>query len=431
MSERVIVVGGGLAGLAAAYRLSQTERQVTLFEARPQAGGRFTSYQVSGFSNPLDNSPHIIAGSFRESLQFFNELGSRRLLRRCREINVLNSNGKFEAVRPLSLPPPLHLLSYLYRWSSNWNSFLQAGWGLFRLLRLPTDSYLTVDQWLKEHQPANLAANFWHQFIGSVFNASPQHISYDLFARWLRQVFLLHSRSGDFYLPRVPLEHIIRLITDKIKESGAVIRTGCRVKELVPSRRGVVTAAGERINADRLVVALPPRHLIRLLPPQLLTEQPFCRLANFGETESIISLHFEFNYPVNLPVLCYLKEEKYDWLINTPGEGRERNIQFLRSVARSELNCSDSELVSAGCRILEQIPGLDLEKNSIAASQVLKNRHSTVTLSPAACGARFGPKTPCRGFYLAGAWTTVNWPITVEAAVRSGFAAACAISNST
>ncbi len=54
---KVAIVGGGLAGLAAATELSSHGVKVTVFETAPQLGGRARSVDWKGLS--LDNGQHI------------------------------------------------------------------------------------------------------------------------------------------------------------------------------------------------------------------------------------------------------------------------------------------------------------------------------------------------------------------------------------
>ena len=60
-----IVLGGGVAGIAAAVRLAEAGVPVTLVEMRPRLGGRATSLEVPGSGGSgggglqLDNCQHV------------------------------------------------------------------------------------------------------------------------------------------------------------------------------------------------------------------------------------------------------------------------------------------------------------------------------------------------------------------------------------
>src|SRR2546423_15247427 len=74
---RAAVVGGGLAGLAAALDLVDAGVDVTLYEARPTLGGAVqTLPEREGDPDPPpDNGQHIALGCFTEYLRFLDRIG--------------------------------------------------------------------------------------------------------------------------------------------------------------------------------------------------------------------------------------------------------------------------------------------------------------------------------------------------------------------
>ena len=76
------VVGGGLAGLAAALELADQGHAVTLYEARPTLGGAVQTLpeREGDPSPPPDNGQHIALGCFTEYLRFLDRIGEGALL---------------------------------------------------------------------------------------------------------------------------------------------------------------------------------------------------------------------------------------------------------------------------------------------------------------------------------------------------------------
>jgi oxygen-dependent protoporphyrinogen oxidase len=70
--QRIVVVGGGFAGLAAAWRLQQSGHSVQLLERRPRAGGRIASDWVDGFC--LDTTVQVSSTANRHLMQLIGEL---------------------------------------------------------------------------------------------------------------------------------------------------------------------------------------------------------------------------------------------------------------------------------------------------------------------------------------------------------------------
>ena len=77
---KATVVGGGLAGLAAAVELADGDAEVTLHEARTRLGGATFSFERNGLW--LDNGQHVALRCCTEYLRFLRRIGSDPSLRR-------------------------------------------------------------------------------------------------------------------------------------------------------------------------------------------------------------------------------------------------------------------------------------------------------------------------------------------------------------
>ena len=90
------VIGGGLAGLAAALELADQGHAVTLYEARPTLGGAVQTLpeREGDPSPPPDNGQHIALGCFTEYLRFLDRIGEGRSYRRVPlELPVIAEDG--------------------------------------------------------------------------------------------------------------------------------------------------------------------------------------------------------------------------------------------------------------------------------------------------------------------------------------------------
>ena len=98
---KVAVVGGGLAGLAAALELADTGHSVTLYEARPTLGGAVqTLPERDGDPHPPpDNGQHIALGCFTAYLRFLDRIGEGRSYRRLRlALPVIGEDGRVSTI---------------------------------------------------------------------------------------------------------------------------------------------------------------------------------------------------------------------------------------------------------------------------------------------------------------------------------------------
>src|SRR5438876_9155959 len=107
----VIVIGGGLAGLASAAALGSAGFQVDLFEARPFLGGRATSYTVNSSEGPpeiIDNCQHVLLRCCVNLLDFYSRLGVRDRVRFSGDFYFVEPGGRISTLRRGHLPAPLH-----------------------------------------------------------------------------------------------------------------------------------------------------------------------------------------------------------------------------------------------------------------------------------------------------------------------------------
>ena len=110
---RVAVVGGGLAGLAAALELVDAGVDVTVHESRPTHGGALQTRPARDGDPepPPDNGQHIALGCFTEYLRFLDRIGEGDAYLRTRlALPVLDERGARSDIKP-SLPG---LLSYAH-----------------------------------------------------------------------------------------------------------------------------------------------------------------------------------------------------------------------------------------------------------------------------------------------------------------------------
>ena len=116
MTERATVVGGGLAGIAAALDLADAGAAVTLLEVRPRLGGAAYSFRRDGLW--LDNGQHVFlrcCNEYRELLRRLDTAADTVLQDRL-SIPVLMPGGRTAWLRRSGLPAPLHLASALARY---------------------------------------------------------------------------------------------------------------------------------------------------------------------------------------------------------------------------------------------------------------------------------------------------------------------------
>ena len=118
----VAIVGGGLAGLAAACALADTGFKVTLFEKRPFLGGRASSYEHPGTGEVVDNCQHVLFRLCTNLIEFYERIGVANQIRWFDQMNFIEPGGRTSIMKSSFLAAPLHTAP------SFWNfSFLSVG----------------------------------------------------------------------------------------------------------------------------------------------------------------------------------------------------------------------------------------------------------------------------------------------------------------
>src|SRR5262249_26173054 len=109
MADRVIIIGGGLAGLAAATALAPHGLGVTVFEARGRLGGRASSFQDAASGQLIDACQHVSMGCCTNFGHFCRTVGIADLLETQPALYFMTPDGRWSTFRADRLPAPFHL----------------------------------------------------------------------------------------------------------------------------------------------------------------------------------------------------------------------------------------------------------------------------------------------------------------------------------
>src|SRR5260370_30739273 len=154
MDDHVIVVGGGLAGRAAAAALGERGFRVTLLESRRGWGGRASSFVDQATGEIIDNCQHVNLGCGTNFQHFCRTVGIDSFFVREKSLTFIGPDGRASSFGASLLPAPLHLAASLIRLRY---LSLSEKWQLARALRklAGTDPRGTGNEtflhWLQRH----------------------------------------------------------------------------------------------------------------------------------------------------------------------------------------------------------------------------------------------------------------------------------------
>src|SRR6476659_8679745 len=106
---KILVVGGGFAGLAAATRLADEGHSITLVYRH--AGGRAYSITDEKTGNSVDNGQHLFMGCYSATRNFLSRVGSRLEFRDL-ELALIDQDQRI-SMKASRLPPPFHAIGWL------------------------------------------------------------------------------------------------------------------------------------------------------------------------------------------------------------------------------------------------------------------------------------------------------------------------------
>ena len=432
MNERrpsVVVVGGGLAGLAAGVEAADRGAAVTLLERRPRLGGATWSFERRGIS--FDNGQHVFMRCCEAYLRFLDRIGSAgdvRLQSRL-EVPVLRPGGPAGAIRRTRGPAPLHLLvalaTYPHLSRRRRLAVIRAALALRRLD--PDDvtlDRLTFGEWLAARgQDAATIEGFWDLIVLPTVNVPAAEASLKLAAMVFRTGLLSRSDAADIGWATVPLSALHGEAARRTLEAaGADVRTGAAVRgvRIGAGGRPAVELDGELIDADAVVVAVPHDAVGGLLPPDTVAGQD--RLDELGNSP-IVNVHLVYDRGVTeLPMAAAIGSDVEFVFDHTAAAGLDDGRQCLTislSAARRHIGRRSADLVEHfGAEMARLLPAAASAR--ITESMVTREQAATFVGAPGSHALRASGRTALDGVFLAGAWCDTGWPATMEGAVRSG-----------
>jgi squalene-associated FAD-dependent desaturase len=392
----VAVVGGGLAGLAAALELVDAGADVTLHEARPTLGGAVQTLpeREGDPKPPPDNGQHIALGCFTEYLRFLDRIGEGGSYLRMRlALPVLDERARAHEIAP-SLAALLRYGHLAVR------DRMRLPLTLMRLRSAQSQPKETFGELLRRlGETDSSIIRFWDVFIRPALNLRADEVDAGAGLFTVRTALLGPRRNADLVLPRKPLgpmhgDAALRMLGDRV-------RLEARIDSL------------HDLDAESIIVAVPPRESARLLGE-----------ADPGlEDSPIVSVHLWFDRPLLPTPLAALLGSDAHWLFD---RGALTGHQPARGQYLTVVSSGVPELLEIrGRELVDSIAGQITDRLGAADllwSRVSREPYATIALRPGV--ARPGVETALPHVVRAGAWTDTGWPATMESAVRSGRAAA-------
>jgi len=445
----VAIVGGGLAGLAAACALCESGFRVTLFERRPYLGGRASSYEHPGTGEVVDNCQHVLFKLCTNLIAFYTQIGVEDKIRWFDHMVFIEPGGRQSVLKPSFLPAPFQVTpSFLsFKFLNAWDKVMLSR-GLAALIAsLPKDDGTSFQDWLqRHHQTHNAIERFWKPILVSALSEDMDRIAVPYAAQVVRES-MKSSEARAMGIPRVPLTELYNAARDYIARHGGLVRLRNSVQSLLPTEKGVRLRVQDlEEEFDYSVLAVPFDSLAKLLPDSADSRDLRDKLSHF-ETAPITGVHLWFDRQITDLPHAVLLDRTIQWMFHksmlleknsAPTSNRENGagkteecpsyVELVISASKSLIEKSRQEIIDLALSEFREFFTAERDAKLVKAT-VIKEVNATFSPKPGIDRYRPGSHSPWTRIFLAGDWTATGWPATMEGAVRSGYTAAAEISK--
>ena len=436
MLKHVIVIGGGMAGMAAAASLAERNIKVTLLEAAAHLGGRARSVAIEHNSQvtQLDNGQHIALGAYRETLKLLATIGVQEKDAFLRTpLNLELRDGRQTAFKLSTnsyLSAPINqLISFLSCQGLQWHERITV---IRFMLRLKKTNYqINHDEPLaeflqKNQQSSNTIAFLWEPLCLAALNTPIKIASSKVFLNVLKDTFK-SKHNSDFLLPKLDLSQLFsQPIARYVAANQGKVILNQRVKSVTPSNNGYkITTKEKSFEASHVIIAMSPvrlRNVIGDLPKlNFIAEQ-----TDSYSYQPIYTIYLQYARDATLPKpMLGLVGGVSQWVFDRGVLCGQSGLMavIISTQGKHQQYTHDTLALRVAQELRDAFPHLAkpfwhkviAEKRATFSCNVNLPRPANSTLYP--------------NLFIAGDYTYADYPATIEGAVRSGVTAANLIFN--
>jgi squalene-associated FAD-dependent desaturase len=403
------VIGAGLAGLAAAIRLSESGEAVIVHEAAGQAGGRCRSYHDPALDMEIDNGNHLLLSGNHAALGYLRTIGAADRL-----------------VGPAHADFPFADLASGERWTLRISDGRLPWWVFDSGRRVPgtrARDYLGYARLLWPPRDAAVgdivacSGPLYDRLLGplllAALNTAPPEGSAALAGAVLRETIGAGGRACRPLIARDGLgAAFIAPALDYLGAHGVTVGFGRRLRSL--ELTGHTVAA---LGFDESVRLQPDDHVILAVPP-VVAAALVPDLPAPSQFRAIVNAHFRVAPPPGTAPICGVVNGTVEWIFAFPDRlsvtisGADRLVDTPRDALARTIWREVATVTQIG------------DTETLPPWQIVRERRATFAALPAEERKRPGARTAWSNLWLAGDWTATGLPATIEGAIRSGERAA-------
>lgn len=269
---KIGIVGGGMTGLTAGYRLAKLGHQVTIFEKENYLGGLASGFKEKNWDWSLERFFHHFFASDQGAKNLIGELGLSKKLFYTRAKTSIFKNGKISQFdSPLSLLTFPHLslkeklktglVTFYLKTKKSWQQFEKT----------------TAENWLRRSYGQGPYSLLWHPLLKGKFGSFAKQISMAWF--WAR----IKKRSQKLGYLEGGLKSLIDKLKESIRENGGRILLNSEIKKL-----------DDLNHFSKVIITVPLPVFLRMRPLPAEYQKRLSQLNFLGALNLILILGEKF-----------------------------------------------------------------------------------------------------------------------------------------
>lgn len=372
--ERVVVIGGGPAGLTAAYELTRRQVQPVVIEKLDKVGGIARTENYKGYY--FDMGGHRFFTKSKEVNDFWHEVLGNEFLRRPR-LSRIYYKGKFFAY-PLKL---LNTLVGLGIFESVMILLSYLRWQIF-----PYRQEDTVEQWVTNRFGRRLYLTFFKSYTEKVWGIPCSELKAEWAAQRIKGLSMRTAVVNMFYKPKKVIKTLIEqfdyprrgpgmlwtIVKDQLEERGAVVKMNTSVVAIHRDKNRITgvevrssDCGPEIISGSDFLSSMPVTQFLQWLtpppPPEVLAAAGKLRYRDFLTVCLVVNREqlFEDNWIyIHEPAVQVGRIQNFkNWSPHMVPDQRKTSLglEYFCNEGDALWTMADADLIELGKRELERI----------------------------------------------------------------------------